>query len=298
MKLKINKGGLRKLKKDNKRFKLGAFFQLPKPETLPPDFSLLTETPLKVEHQRNSDFCTGEATGYLTELQEGVDIEPSWSFAISKSISGDYEVYGQDLQTAMKAHVKFGALEKKDSPYTLDTRAPEFLRRIENWPMELYDKAKVHQKESYFEVIGPYDPFDDIRASIWLFKAQKRAVAIGLVFSWPLSQVLLKDAANEGFGHAMAAVGFKTIAGVPHLEVLNSYGENAGDKGKHYVSREVINKYVREYGAFMFVDKPDLTKDEIILKSQQYRVNIFVKLYYALKELVLQYGKAFDGGKI
>lgn len=253
---------LKRLKKDNRDFKLGQLFDLPKIEELPGEFILPAPGP---KNQGGSDFCPAFTTCLLSEIQEGVRLEASWSFAASKSISGDIEEFGQDLRTAFKSHVKIGAVEESECPYNLSNKYPSFLRDISNYPSELIEKAKKHQKQSYFLIQGRYDAFDNIRAAIWLFRANRQGVGAGLLWGFPLDQAKLSYIDNNsGFGHAIPYIGWKKIDGEIYLIARNSYGKSVGDNGDFYVPRKVVNKFANIYGIFMMVDiSPEEVKKEL-----------------------------------
>jgi len=240
--------GLKKLPKDSRDFQLGWITKLPKLSELPEEYKVT----LNVKNQLESDFCTAYATCYMSEAQEDVELEPSWSFAVSKSISGNVDQWGQDMRSAMKSHLR-GALPKKGAPYSLDRQHPGFLRDLNNWP-DLLEKTRHYRKKSYFKITGPYDYFDNIRASIWKFKDKKRLASLGLLWGYTLNQRVLEKPTTRGYGHAVAVVGWKYIDNIPYLIIINQYGEEAGDRGYHYVSREVVNKWAEEYGSYMFVD--------------------------------------------
>ena len=245
--------GLRELPKDPRDFQLGTIFSLPKLEELPEEFEL---EPLGIKNQNDTDFCTAMATCGMSELQEEAELEPAYSFALGKMISGDPEEWGQDLRKAMQAHIKYGAIRKKDSPFSLENKDSDFLRRIENWPADLLEKAKPYKKQSFFSVSGPYDAFDNIRAAIWKFKDLKRAVGIGVEWSWDLREPIIPNLERSGSGHMIYVIGWKRLNGETKLVIQNSYGEEAGDNGKHYFPREIINNAVGRYGSMMFVDLP------------------------------------------
>lgn len=238
-------GGLRKTTTDNRDFKLGSIFGLPGLSELPPTFEY--EVP-EIRNQGDTDFCSAFSTCYASEIQEGNNIEPSYSFALSKLISGDVNGWGQDIRSALKAHVKYGALCKQDSPYSLENKDAQFLRDIKNWP-NLFDKAKINQKQSFFKVTGQYDHFDNIRASMWKFKDDKRAVVFGSVWSWPITQTFMDKYGTDGFGHMMCITGWNDKG----LIITNSIGQS---NPKQTFTREVINQAVDEYGAYMFIDIP------------------------------------------
>src|SRR3990167_8133632 len=144
--------GLRVLPPDTRDFKLGNVFDLPKLEELPSEFIL--GEPI-IHNQGNTDFCTAYATCGMSELQEGVELYPPYSFALSKEISKDWDEWGQDLRTALKSHTNYGAIEKG----LTDINS----RKLADYPADLLLEAQKHLKKSFFNVSGGYDV---IRASI------------------------------------------------------------------------------------------------------------------------------------
>ena len=251
MKQEIKKigGNLLPTKPDSRDFKLGQIVILPDLSELPDEFMF---EGLSIDNQHQSDFCTAAATTKMKQLQEDEEFEMSWHFAVSKKISGNPEGYGQNMRTAFKVLVKYGAVRKQDSPYNLDNKSPQFLRYIDNWP-DLFPKAKPYKAESFFQIDGPYDAFDNIKAAIWLFRKQKRAAGVGVRWGWSFNDIIIDTIPERGGGHMMFVKGFNKH----YLIVQNSYGEKCGDNGVHYFSREVINEMVRIYkGPFMTVDMP------------------------------------------
>ena len=238
--------------RDKRNLKLGALITLPKLEELPDEFILETN---EVKDQQDSDFCAAFASCLLSGLQEEVPLEPSYTFAVAKSYEPDLNSYGTSLYDILKAHTKVGAIEIKDSPFSLKDKDQQFLKDITNWPI-LRDKANVQKKQTYLEITGQYDHFDNIRASIWKFKDKRQGVLFGVDWAWPLSQVVMDNVLYNGSGHALSIIGHKKINGKDYLIIQNSYGKEAGENGKHYFSREVINTFVEKYGAFMMVDIP------------------------------------------
>jgi hypothetical protein len=99
------------------------------------------------------------------------------------------------------------------------------------------------------DVTGPYTPFDNIRAMIWKFRKQKRGVVSGVDWGWTVKQEKLITI-EKGNGHCIAYTGWHG----DYLVIVNSYGINAGKKGKHLIHRDVVNAFVDKYGAFMFAD--------------------------------------------
>ena len=247
-----NKGGLNLLPKDERDINLGEIVTLPKLEELPADFSLGDTIIRNQEKDGNSDFCTAYGTCGMAYLQDNnIEGSQEWVFAASKELSGDPEGFGQNMRDAFKAWVKYG------SPLRNEVKVPENpkdRRYFKNYDPNL--TGDVLKKQTYVTCKGPYDALDNIRASIWKYRNEKRAAGIGVVFSWPLSDIFLRGINDNGFGHFMFVTGWTTIDGEILLEVVNSYGKEAGQNGKHYLSRETIEYFVSKYGAYLLVDIP------------------------------------------
>lgn len=278
------KEGLRKLTKDERDFRVGAIFNLPKLSELPKEF---TVGKTKIKDQGQTDMCSAFASCSVSEQQEGVELCPEWLFAVAKDLEGSGDLFGLELRSACKAHVKKGCIEQKDAPFSLKDKDYSFLKDITNWPAELLDKALYHKKDSYFAISGPYDTFDNIRAS--LFKFKTRAL-IGLI--WP-NGLSVRDRvygtpADNGFGHAMAVIGYETKNGVLYLKVQNSYSEDAHDDGIILISREVINRFTGDYGAFMFIDlskeKAEYYRDKGIKASEN---PVLMQMWWLEKMVIL-----------
>jgi len=241
-----NIDGLILKKPDIRNFKLGSVFTLPKLKDLPREFCL-PKRPIK--NQGNSDKCTAYASCLASELQEGVELNPDFTFAVGKDIEGNPDSWGCDIESMLKAHTKVGAIETKDIPLNFVPNSTE-ARYLKNWSTDLMEKAYLNKKETYFQVKGEYDAFDDIRASIFKFK---QAVIMGVVWSWG-NKAYIDEIDDDGGGHCIHAIGWKVKNGKEYLIVPNSYGEGFGDEGYNYISREVVNHYVDMYGAYILVD--------------------------------------------
>lgn len=284
--MKITRDSLRPTPPDDRDFSLGAITTLPPLSEIPDDFML---DGIEIKDQRGTDFCTQFAACGVSGLQEGVSLSPEWSFAKTKELAGDIDGYGEDLRTAVATHVKVGAVEAKDVPFSVRTKSSKFLRRIENYPPELEKKAFIHMKKSYVLPEGPYDAFDNIRASLWKYKknGENRGVAMGCKFRWDSKDVILGEGdGNVGGGHAMYYGGARKIKGTQYLALVQSYGEDAGENGIHYMSRKDVNYFYEKYKAFMFID---LTPEEVrymIDNGITDRDNWIIQLYKAIVTLL------------
>ena len=247
--------GLKPLPKDTRDFSLGAVFgRISIWEVPNTDFEVAI--PLEIKDQKDLDFCTGYALSAVSEDQEGVILDPLFTFAKIKQIIGNWQDWGADLRDACKEAIQFGSIEEKDSPYTL-RESRDFLANWENWPKELDEKAQKHRKQSFFTVDGYADIFDAIRASIWQHRAEKRSILTGALWEdkWTYAPggIIPKEVGVPVGGHAFKIFGQKIIDNVPYLKAQLSNNEDIGDKGIFYFSRETVNlKFI--FGNFMFKD--------------------------------------------
>src|SRR3990167_4542135 len=270
------KGGLLPLTKDEKDLNLGEIVTLPSLSELPKKFSLGDTVIRNQEADGNNDFCTAYGTVGMAYLQDGIEGSPEWVFAASKVLSGNPEEFGKNMRDAFKTWVKYGSPRREDVKIP---EKPNARRYFENYASLSGDELK---KETYVTTKGQYDAFDNIRASIYRFRNEKRAVGIGVVFGWPLSQEILTGTPEGGFGHFMFATGWDG----QYLEVVNSYGKEAGKNGKHLLSRETINYFVGRYGAFMLIDLPVETARDIVRKKKRnWLLDLICKVWNFIKDI-------------
>ena len=260
------KHGLNPLPYDprDKNFSLGGIFGTPK--ELPTKPFRVFE-PKKIKNQLDNDKCTGYVLSYLLSAHEGVEINPDYLFAKGKEISGGYDKWGQNLRTACKAPVKFGAIEEKTELYEIISQGRDYSADWRNWAVK-YDYAAVfHKQKSFFMVDGRYDLFDNIRAHLWDRRETRSGVATGTIWrpGWTglTDGVIPKgDPGRDGFGHAFCFIGQEIIKGEPYLVALLSNGD-IGDNGRFYFPREAVNNEMT-FGNYMFVD---MTKEEVMRKN-------------------------------
>jgi hypothetical protein len=211
-----------------------------------------------------------------------VELEPAFSFAISKMISGDKESYGQDLRSACKAHILYGALEKNKAPFNLENKDDGFLRDFSNWPKELLAQAEEHKKQSYFSVDGPYSHFDNCRVALYRNQDKKRFIITGCLWrtSWTGADngIIPEKYEKDGFGHAFVITGWVKFGDKTYLKAQLSNGEDIGLNGNFFFSREVVNKEFK-FGSFLFVDI-----DNERVKKMQW--SFWMKIYDKIRKLL------------
>lgn len=251
--IKQLQGGLQETPEDNRDFTVGALFRLPTPSELPSDFDIgILSIKDQTAKSITSDFCSAYSVAGISELQEGEELWPDFNFAASKEFTKDNEEWGQNLRDAMKSAVVYGSVPQK---YAVQVKKPRYLS---SYPSNLLEIAKKYKKKTFLNVepANGMDAFDTMRATIYRFRDEKRAICLGVIFGWPLSQKIIDTIPVNGYGHAMYTVGWKTIDGITYMKVVQSAGKDAGDNGVHYLSRAVINFYYNQYKAFMFMDMP------------------------------------------
>jgi hypothetical protein len=279
---------LKKLPTDNRDFRLGEVFTLPKLSDIPnTDWSF--DTSLEIKSQQD-DMCTANGAASVAEDHENVILDPGYSFAKMKQLLGEWESYGGDLRTMCKTATKFGFLAKAKSPFP--DRPRNFLANWQNWPAVYDHYAEEHKQQRYFAIEGPYDLFDNIRASLWLFRHKKHSVLAGSYwyYEWnnPAGGVIPKNYRREtNTAHAFKVrIAQKVINGEPYLAMQQSYGPGIGDHGTLYFPREVVNREWKDYGAFMFVDVDSAEIEALQLTLIDYLKRAVQLLTYRLQDLM------------
>ena len=233
--------GLLKTKKDPRDYDYGRTFGISL-EPLPDEYII---SPLSIKNQGQTDFCTAAATCALAEAQDGVKFSFEWFF----SRYGKPGVYGANLRTAMKA-VLSGFIPADKAPFTISDKDRDFLADKNNWPYNLNIMASTYGKHRFFNVDGN---FESIKRVLWANRNEKRAILTGVMWydEWTYSKDgYVSPAYNIQAGlHAIAIIGFKG----EYLIVQNSYGEDIGDNGLFYFSKEIFDREFSE-PMFMYVD--------------------------------------------
>lgn len=237
-----------------------------------PKADFIVAEPIKIKNQGALDFCTGFASSEVTEDQEGVEIDPLFQFAAGKRITKDFKAWGCDLRSMGMGLVTYGSLPAKLAPFQVwAVQGRDFLANWANYAANLWAEALKHKKKTMVFVDGPHDLFDNIRSVMWLNKATKRSVLLGVVWrkSWNkapggvIPEWTPLDPADIAGGHCIKGSGQKFApAGMPkahdpkdpYIVIVNSWGEIPGDYGRFYFPRSVINKDFGPYGQITFVD--------------------------------------------
>jgi hypothetical protein len=275
-------GGLLPLKEDKRDFTLGGIYGK-RDMSLVPDYDFVVGNPIKIKNQFVSDFCTAFAGTAVSEDQEKIELSPEYLFAKEKELIGNYKSWGCDLRTACKALVNYGCIEKELSPYDLLNQERDFIANPRNWD-KVFDKdATKHKKKSYFAVDIQGDIFDSFRSAMWENIDQKCSILTGCVWEreWTDAEggIIPEKIGTPVEGHAFKIFGQKNIAGQLYLVAQLSNGDEIGDKGIFYFSREVVNRVFKSFGAFMFIDEDSGYYKKNHWTFSQKILNIFKKIF-------------------
>lgn len=257
-------GGLQKLKKDKRDFRLSSIDTPVNLSYLPEEYEVLS---LEVKDQGNSDYCTAYTVTSASEVHEGKELSPLYQFAKTKQIEGNISSWGANLRDACKSAVKYGSLPVHEVPADLASGDRGAIADWASWPDKLDSVADVYRKKSYFAVDGYGSVYDAIKAHIWLHREEGGVVMTGALWrhewTWAERGVIPKHYTSAMFGHAFLFTGWKKIDGTEYLVAHLSNGTAIGDKGKFYFPREVVEREIGNYGVFMFVDmRPEDYKRE------------------------------------
>lgn len=261
---KIQGFGLQPKIEDKRDLSLGSIFGVAKLKHVP-DTDFIVSWPKFMKNQLDTDFCAAAATTAASEDQEDIELSFEFQFAAMCKLRDTYEEWGCDLRTAMKSFTKIGSIPKEKAPFSVLTHDRDFLADWRNWPEDLFRIAKFHAKETFFDVDGPYDMFDNIRSALWKHRLEERTIVTGAKWraSWTAdSDGIIRPSTEEeqSFGHAFKIFGQKVVEGELMLLAQLSNGE-VGDKGIYYFGREVVNREFSVFGAYMFKDIPRSTAE-------------------------------------
>lgn len=274
------KGGLLPTPRDSRDFKIKKLFGAVDTSKFPSNY--MVGKPIKIKDQGDTDFCAAFATCAVSELQEGLELNPLWQFAKIKQLEGDWEGWGADLRMACKSAVKMGSLPETLAPFHLGERSRDYLANWTNWDSNLDLSALYHCKKTYWRV---EDGFEGFRTALYLNKA---AILTGVIWcnEWTYAEGgVIDKAGTKTEGHALAAIGWRTIGSKLFLVVQNSYSDEVGDKGLYYFSKELVNKLF-VYGGFAFVDLSPEEAKQVAWSAQ-------TKIIEKIKSILMSISDAF-----
>lgn len=265
---------LRPTPKDERDFKLGAIVGHAIPADLPDEYSVAD--PIVIKDQGNTDMCTAYALTAVSEDEEGVALDPFFTFGATKFITGDRDEWGADLRSACKSAVfqkkgPWGCLEAKDLSKLTEPANQVIRDEAAEWEhitSEEEIEARKHAKKSYFSVVdGEGDIFDDMRSALWQTRVEKRSIFTGCNWRsvWTHSGPIIETApSGQTFGHAVKAFGWRG----EYMKLQLSNGKSIGDQGIFWINRLALNQAFT-FGAFTFLDMPREDAEKAVAESQK-----------------------------
>ncbi len=264
--------GLLPLPPDDRDFSHAQVFGSVAASDLPIE-DFLVATPLEIKNQDlnyPSDFCASYAAAECAEDEDQVIMVPEYTFAAAKWLlqqAGDPNAiseFGLNLRDIANAGTKVGFLPRTSDPFGCDTPhrpVRDFIANFKNWPESLAGIANKYKRASYFSALtGPHDVFDNLRSALWLNRMSRVAIFTGAIwrYSWVVAPggIIPTIYESNGSGHAFEIIGQKTIAGEIYIVMRSSDGPSTGDNGFYYFNRQVVNKEIGQYGAFLFNPMP------------------------------------------
>lgn len=259
--MKANIGhGLIGAKKDLRDFPLGSMIGHADVKALPASYNV--STPLLIKDQGlGTDMCTAYALTAVSEDQEGVVLDPFYTFARTRKITGaDRDTWGADLRSACKSALDpYGFVEGDSAELVIPANVTLRNDCLTAYPDSYDFVARKHRKQSFYSVSGPFDFFNQIRSALWQTRDEERSVLTGIDWrpEWTDKPdgYVTKIEGDESYGHAIKIFGFESVSGVDFLVAQLSNGKNIGRGGIFSLARNVVN-IACNYGGFTFLDIP------------------------------------------
>ena len=251
--------GLHPTPKDPRDFPLEKIFGSANPTNLPNEY--VVSKPLVIKDQGDTDMCTAYALTAVSEDQEGVILDPFYTFGATKRITGRPDDWGADLRSACKSAIASnggGFLPATARGVNVEQTATEEDRKNavargvgsgEAWAIKKY------AKETYFAVNTSGDVFDSMRSAMWQTRSEERSIFTGIDWNpeWDNWKGGFIDRAEYGntYGHAIKIFGWDGDWALAQL----SNGRHIGEGGIFKLHRDVVNAFCK-YGAFTLLDLP------------------------------------------
>lgn len=264
-------GGLIDTPIDARDLPLGAAIGSANVGSLPTEYT--TSEPLKIKNQGNTDMCTAYALTAVSEDQEGILLDPFYTFARTKELMGSPESWGADLRSACKSAQKFGFIEaSKDLTIPPTTEDRDRASLGIGFSKADDQRAFRHKKQSYFTVDGSNDVFDNFRSALWQMRDEERSIFTGCLWreSWTDAPQGVIDNSGSGgsFGHAIKIYGWDHDFLVAQLSNGSGIGRLGAHAGTFLIHRDVVNASFK-YGAFTFLDMPREEAEFVVKRAAE-----------------------------
>lgn len=213
----------------------------------------LSIKPFVIYNQGNSDACASCSGGGGGSIMNKRNLFYWWLFAMA--IQGNIKGWGTNFRKIVKVLKKFGCPTFQDVykyPYlkkAYERQDWDFLRDIENYPDELFQKAFINKIGSYIWIHS----VKELKSAMWKFRDKEQTVMVGVEWKWNLSDYELIEKEGDGYGHALLCTAFEG----EKYTLTGSNGKEAGRQGQHLMNGDLLDKYIKRFGAVMTIDIPE-----------------------------------------
>ena len=254
--------GLLTTPRDARDFPFEKVFGAASPASLPKEY--IVSQPLVIKDQGYTDMCSSFALTAVSEDQEGLILDPAFSFARTKKLMGrDPSEWGADLRSACKSATKkhggfIPATARGYNPAIAPTQEERDAYARGDGMDKFEWSARKFAKQSFFTVGGAYDTFDNNKSAMWQARSEERSILTGIDWNPAWNQVkggeITVDIARgeKTYGHAIKLFGFDLN---DWMFAQLSNGKDIGEGGIFKLHRDTVNEFCT-YGSFTFMDLP------------------------------------------
>jgi hypothetical protein len=216
-------------------------------------------------HGEEDTTCAVTIASLMTDI-EGVSIDPYMIFALGRALMHQQPAnIGMQLRAACQAVLIGGCLATEFAPFRVSTKPDRatyadwskwtLLPDIEHIRMVAFGR----RRRALYVVDGVHgNVFDNIRAAMWAFRAQRRACVTCLKFCAEWLQIETGVISSErgqkgGFLTTVKVVGQSNINSTFYLIIQPNFGKYFGNRGFFYISKSTFNRYCRGL-PYIFLD--------------------------------------------
>lgn len=221
--------GLRRVRPDHRDYSVLHTFGALDPDGLPVAFSIYDGRAIPNQNDTDNRLgftipplpmgCTGETGAFETGIQDAKVYNPQ-DLYLNTPPGNPYT--GRDMREMLSVLIDRGV---KDADGRLSSK-----------------------RAAYFNVYGSgkIDDFDAARIALWINQQEKRGVYVGTWWYWGASPFATLDTpsydTDEASLHCYLITGWKGDS----LEVIPWLGQDRGNRGLFYVSREIYNRLMAQ----------------------------------------------------
>ncbi|CCW61597.1 unnamed protein product [Phytomonas sp. EM1] len=234
-------------------------------------FSILDMSSLTVYDVGEEEISCALTVASAMEDIERVPIDPYFIYAAGRHLARQPRgSVGMTLQSACEVVCTFGCLEAAASPFPRgpsSSFSSEVVGDWEAWGRGGRDIAAIlrgvfaRRRGGVYAVDGPHgNLFDNIRATLWTFKRQRRSILVVIKASpswFNLSNGVIageSTAPRGGFYTTVKIIGQSVLSNEPHLILQGHFGSRVGYRGFFYITKNLFNRFTTG-NAYIFLDR-------------------------------------------